>query len=189
MSNIKKQSILGAILCIIFLLEGYSRVGKEIFIFLTIWVVILQLFTFLSILLSPKYSHIKNTLIVTSWNLGWLITILFWFYIYPQIKDIDPTPIWSQILSHGLVHFQMVFIFLKSKFPIQNKHYLLTLFTVLIYLFGCVVPLKYFYESTIYPKFFEEVWPTVIYIAAALGLTSVFFVFGKRLNRNKNKLN
>ena len=189
MSNVQKQSIIGTLLCMICLLESYTRAGKEIFIFLTIWVVLLQLLTFISILLLPTYSSTKKTLIIASWNLGWLVTILFWFYIYPQIRHKDPSPLWSQILSHGVFHFQIVYIFLNTKFQVQNKDYLLTLFITLIYLFGCVVPLKYYYEITIYPKFFEEFWPTVLYIFGALGLTGIFFYIGKRLNLNKKKEN
>lgn len=152
------------------------------FIYLTTWVVILESITFFTIVFRLVHKHYSNLLIIVSWTMGWFVFFLFWFYIYPQIREKDTIPLWAHVLSHGIIHFFIVVVFFKADLEIKYKYYALPVVFTLVYVFVLVLPLKIWYNVTVYPKFFEEFGPTVVYIVGALCLSGIFFGFGRVLH-------
>ena len=186
---VRQISYLGFILGLFSLASSFNRSGFKMFFFLTTWVVLLQFITFLTITIIPIKRIHSNLLIITSWTMGWFVFVLFWFYIYPQIKGKDHIPLWAHVLSHGVLHFCIVLIFLNSKLELKLKYYFLSVVFTLAYLFALLLPLKFWNGITIYPKFFEEFGPTAVYIFGSLGLSGLFFAVGKAVHTEKNKFN
>ena len=175
------------------LLEGgaclfsiFSAIGWQGGIYLTIWVLFVELTLFLFVLAGLDKGKLYRILMNISWTLGWQVTIMFWIYVFPLLTEENrlPLPFWFDICAHGGVHLFAVALFFR--FP-QKLTYQDSVWPVgmgLGYLFLLVLPLK-FYGITVYPLFFEECLTTVLVIGQSIVVSFGFFFLGKRFKDEK----
>lgn len=157
-------------------LYGLYIHGPKMIVFLTSWCGIIQCFTFLN-LLTSKQSSSTNKLLISSWSLGWTVTIFFWAYVYPltESQKLPPMPLY--ISSHGGINLLLAVRYLLSDVQVEGKDFKWPCIIVLVYFIGMILPLK-FLGFTIYPHFMEKVIPTVALIIGSLFCLGICFYVG-----------
>jgi hypothetical protein len=163
-----------------------NAIGLQSFIYLTIWTLIIHLSLFMSLLGGFMKSHLFKVLIIISWTLGWQVTIVYWVYVFPLLTEKNrlPLPPWFDFLAHGGVHFLVVLIFLRFKGSFTTQDFVYPLSVALGYLFLVVTPLR-FLGVIVYPKFFEEVIPTISVIIGSIVVSLFCFYAGKVVKDRK----
>lgn len=178
-------SVIGIISGLLSIIPGFLLIGLEAILYLTTWTLIISEFTIL-IQFFRIFKKYQMKFICTSWNLGWNSTIMYWFYVYPNSKPEDLFPMWLDSLRHGGVLVFIVINFIKEDFCLKYQDFLPTLMIVFIYIFGCLLPVKFFIGKTLYPLLFEEAYATFIIIFSAISITFAFFCLGKMAKGKKN---
>ena len=145
-------------------------------IYLTNWTLIIHFITSICLLLKLRRFEIIRVLLIISWTLGWLVTLMFWLYVYPLLteKVLKTLPMWFLLLSHGGVHLILVFEFLTQNVRMTYHDFKYPLLVMAAYMFLLVLPLKY-NGIIIYPLFFDEIIPTIMILFA--GVASSFLSF------------
>lgn len=162
--------------------------GIKVLIYLTSWCSILHTFTLIYFIVSKKHSKFSDNLLITSWTLGWAVTILFWCLIYPFVSSSLLPPAPQYISTHGGINLFISYFFIKSKMIVRFNQSYYSFIICLVYLFGMIAPLKY-YGIIVYPKFMLEVKATLIYVFGFISLNLISFLAGYLLKREKVKSN
>lgn len=164
----------------------FSAVGWQGGIYLTIWVLIVELTLFLFVLVGLNKGNLYRILINISWTLGWQVTIMFWIYVFPLLTEKNrlPLPFWFDFCAHGGVHMFAVGLFLRFPQKLKFQDSAWPVGMGLSYLFILVLPLK-FYGIIVYPLFFEEVLTTVLVIGQSIIVSFSFFFIGKKVKSGK----
>ena len=175
--------ILGSVIGIVY---GLYFANIYFFMFFTNWCMIIHLITFVQIVIGNAKSEFTRKLLIVSWSLGWVVTIMFWIYVYPLFTGPLP-PMWNLILCHGLIHLGIVDVFLKSQIKIEKNDVAWPLIVALVYIFVAVLPLKYLAGIIIYPLFFDEVGPTIGILIGNISICTLTFYSGFYVLRPKGK--
>ena len=158
-------------------LSGVHFLGPRFFIYLTNWTLLLHMFALLSLCLQKKKSELQRNLLIVSWTMGWVITIMFWVYIFPIIDLNLLPPVWHYVSTHGGVHLFIVYEFLNSNLHLEKKDFKWPILMMLSYLFLMVLPLKS-YGIIIYPLFFDEVIATISILLGSFLVLGIAFYTG-----------
>lgn len=139
-------------------------------------------------MLSSKQSSFTHYLLISSWSLGWTVTIIFWAYVYPLTdqKKLPPVPLY--ISSHGGINLLITARYLLTNVQVQAKDFKWPCLIVLVYFLGMIMPLK-FYGFTIYPHFMEKVAPTIALIFGSMSCLGLCFYVGlviKKIEKKKS---
>jgi hypothetical protein len=170
--------------CISWLVSSGS---VKFLIYLTNWCLLIHTATLLRLRFRKTRSELDRVLLIISWTLGWVVSLMFWLYIYPILgARIGNIPLWFNILSHGGVHSVIAFEFIKSQIEIQFPDFKYPFSVCMAYLFGLVLPLKQF-GIIIYPMFFDEVLPTVAVLIGALLISFLSFYSGTWFKTSRAK--
>jgi hypothetical protein len=125
---------------------------------------------------SGKSQQAKK-LVITSWSLGWTVTLFFWVYVYPLTESQKLPPVLLYISSHGGINLIMTIRFLLSDLRIEINDFKWPCIVVIVYFFGMIMPLKFF-GFTVYPLFMEKLFPTILIIVCALTCLWLCFYIG-----------
>lgn len=150
--------------------------GIKMIVFLTSWCGILHAWTFFH-LLSSKNSVTTKRLLISSWSLGWAITLMFWFYVFPLSESSKLPPVPLYISSHGGINLFMSIRYLKSNINVETSDLKWPLMIIALYFIGMVIPLKYF-GITVYPYFMEKLIPTIVILFGCFFVLTLCFCVG-----------
>ena len=167
-------------------MTGLQFFKLKFFIFITDWALVLQLVAFIRLGMSDKINEFNRRLLIMSWSIGWMISLMFWIYIFPIVNLKELPPAWHYISTHGGVHGFFVYEFLQSTIKISKADFKWPVLVLVIYFFFMVLPLK-FVGITIYPLFFEEVIPTVVILLGSVLVLWLTFYAGLYLQNRKVK--
>lgn len=142
--------------------------------YFTNWMLVLELCTLLMKICSVNLKTLR-IMLITVWSLGWQVTILFWFYIYPLLTPEQTPPMWFNILSHGGVHLCVSKIFYDSNIQVKFADFKYPVSVSLAYFAIVVIPLK-FLGITIYPLFLVSFLPSLLIISSSLLVTYLSFL-------------
>lgn len=177
-----KLGLLYSIFCICSAFYNFKHLA---IFFYTSWTMYLKFATFLSFVFLNKNPELKRKLLISSWTAGWVVTIMFWGYVYPLADKEKIPPLYHIASTHGGVHIFIVWTFLKSSINVRLDDVLWPIGFSMVYLFGVTVPLK-FAGITIYPLFFEEFWPTIVILVVNFGLHFLVFWIGMKIKTKSN---
>ena len=179
-------SVIGIIAGFLSIAPGFLLIGPQAILYLTTWTLIISEFTIL-IHFVRILKEYQVKFMCVSWNLGWLSTIMYWFYVFPNSNPEDLFPMWLDSLRHGGVLVFVVIIFVKEDFCLKFQDFVPTLMMVFAYIFVCLLPVKFLIGKTLYPLLFEELYATCIIIFSAVSVAFAFFCLGK-MAKNKRSL-
>jgi hypothetical protein len=173
-------SLLGAglsLTCLIWL--GLKSI-YIIVLYLTNWVLVLDLLTFTLLLLNKFPSHHKKLLIIT-WTLGCQVSLVFWVSVYPLLPESKIPPAWFNFLSHGGIHLLLCKLFIEKKPLIKTRDLQYPCIVLLLYTLLILLPSKSS-GLTIYPSFLEDFQTTlsILFFSTSVILSSFFL--GKYLS-------
>ena len=157
------------------------------FYFFTNWGLIIETFTLLSLCFKNSSNSLIRIMLITSWTLGWMVSLMFWLYVYQTIDRNKLPPFWHYSSTHGGVHLLIVKEFFNSGIIAKPGDYRWPLSIILFYLFCTVLPLKYV-GVIIYPYFFDELLSTIAIILGAVAILILSFLSGFYLSKKKKKV-
>ena len=171
-------SLLGALLNIACLQWVASKSIVILFMYLTNWLLMLSLALFILDIFKLNQILLQK-LFITTWCIGWNITIVFWICINPSLPP-DRIPLWLNLLSHGGIHFLISFMFYKKQFTIENRDFIYPGLVITAYTIIILIPFKYS-GITVYPRFLDELIPSIFMILLTFSSLFASFYIGKRL--------
>ena len=177
---------IGALYALIVQVYGCYLHGIKVVSYITSWCSILHTYTLIYFAVSKKPSRFSEDLLVTSWTLGWAVTILFWCLIFPFVESSLLPPVPQYISTHGGINLFISYLFIKSKMSVRLNQSSYSLIICIVYFFGMIAPLKYF-GIIVYPKFMEEVNATLLYLFGFISLNLIGFSCGYLLKLQKYK--
>ena len=142
--------------------------------YFTNWMLVLELITLSMKIFSIDSKKLRPILIVV-WSLGWQVSILFWFYVYPLLTPEQAPPMWFNILSHGGVHLCVSKVFYDSNIQVKSSDFKYPVSVSLAYFALVVIPLKLL-GITIYPLFLVSFFPTLLIVSSSLLVTYLSFL-------------
>lgn len=167
----------GLFIALLNIAVGLVSIKLKFFTYLTCWSLVLEAVSLYLVSFGLEKLELTRKILITSWTVGWVVTIMFWLYIFPIVDSKSLPPAWNYVCNHGLIHLFVVTHLYKNKIEIEKKDFKWPLLLILLYMFGMALPLKYF-GITIYPKFFVNLAPTLIILAGAFALALSSFSVG-----------
>jgi hypothetical protein len=176
---------LGLFIALVNLVFSLYFIKLKFFIFLTCWCLVIHTVTLYRVNFGLEKEELTRKLLIVSWTIGWVVTIMFWVYIFPIIDGKLLPPVWNYVCTHGLIHIFIVAYLYENKIHIEIQDFKWPFLLSMIYMFLMVLPLKYF-GIIIYPMFFDELVPTLVILLGStiLGF-STFFLGYSTLNTKK----
>ncbi|OMJ95184.1 hypothetical protein SteCoe_1563 [Stentor coeruleus] len=157
-------------------LNTWRIYGFNLYAYFTTWVLTLHFITMIRIVHYKCKTELDRKLLITSWILGWIVVVMFWFYIFPLVDHSKLPPPLHYVSTHGGVHIFIVVLFIKTDFSVYIYDYMWSIYYSSIYLLLVLWPLKYF-GVTIYPIILEQIIPTlVIFITNDMMIMLAFYV-------------
>lgn len=157
-------------------LNTWRIYGFNLYAYFTTWVLTLHFITMIRVVHYKCKTELDRKLLITSWILGWIVVIMFWFYIFPLVDHSKLPPPLHYISTHGGVHVFIVVLFIKTDFSVYIYDYMWSIYYSSVYLLLVLWPLKYF-GVTIYPLILEQIIPTlVIFITNDMMIMLAFYI-------------
>ena len=75
-------------------IAGLYFLNVALLVFISGWTLILHLASFIIIALSKTINKATERLLITSWSLGWMVTVMFWVYVFPNVDLKMLPPAW-----------------------------------------------------------------------------------------------
>jgi hypothetical protein len=148
--------------------------GLMFFSYFTYWCLVLHIIALYSVSYGLEKQEITRKLLITSWSMGWTVTIMFWSYVFPLIDGASLPPVWNYVLNHGGVHALIVTYLYNNRIKTKVTDIKWPILVFAIYIFAVILPLRS-YGVIVYPLFFEKLVPTVIILLATLSLLALSF--------------
>ena len=165
---------------------GLLFLKLKFFIYITNWALVLHLASFICLRMSETITGTKRRLFITSWCLGWLVTLMFWLYIFPILEYDKLPPTWHYLSTHGGIHIFFVYEFLQRSIDIYGRDFIWPILVTFLYFFVIALPLK-LAGITIYPLLFDEVIPTLLILGGAFVVLRLSFLTAYHLQNKKAK--
>ena len=160
---------------------GISFFKGVFFVYLTNWCMFTHAAIFILFIAGRQNSELTRKLLIVGWTIGWMVTAMFWGYIFPIVERSKLPPIWVSILSHGGIHLVVVYLFLRSSITVLKKDFMWPVVFCFTYLMLFILPLKMFAGVIVYPLFFDQFIPTIAifigsFVTAGLGFFSGYYI-------------
>ena len=122
-------------------LYGLINSPKVFFVYMTDWGVTLTLVYFLLALLQYFVSGLEKAVIaffLVIWGINWVITLIFWLYLFPGSPSSDH--LGGDIPFHSIPLIASIIEYLLNKIPFIRKYYVLSIAAFLLYASFVLIP-------------------------------------------------